>query len=164
MGVDGRHDCSSPPLCRGRTRGKRGQQNQALGRSKGGFSCKINTIVDALGNPLRFLLTPGNAHDLRAALTLLENLDIQALLADKAFDADWFLELLEKLGIQAVIPPKSNRKIQRHYDKHLYKERNAIERFFNKIKHFRRIFSRFDKLDSSFLGFLYLAGTLIWLR
>lgn len=120
--------------------------------------------MDALGNPLRFLLTPGNAHDLRAALTLLENLDIQALLADKAFDADWFLELLEKLGIQAVIPPKSNRKIQRHYDKHLYKERNAIERFFNKIKHFRRIFSRFDKLDSSFLGFLYLAGTLIWLR
>ena len=142
-----------------------GQQSQALGRSRGGFSTKIHISVDALGNPLRFLVTGGQCHDsTQTKEVMVVNLEFQRVLADRAYDSDAFLEYIQEPNADAVIPPRSNRKGRRAYDRHLYKERHLIECFINKIKQFRRIFSRYDKLASRYLGFLYFAGALIWLR
>ena len=93
-------------------------------------------------------------------------LDYQSdfVLADKSYDADDFRETIVRSGAEPVIPPRSSRKQQHHYDRHLYKERHLVECFINKTKHCRRIFSRFDKLTRRYLGFLSFAGTLIWLR
>lgn len=129
------------------------------------MSTKIHAQCDALGNPTGFHLTQGQAHDLEGADVFLEDLDAQALLADKAFDADErVLEKLEKRGVEAVIPPKSNRKAPREYDKELYKARHLIENFFAKLKQYRAIATRYDKLDNSFLGGIYLASIVIWLN
>ena len=86
------------------------------------------------------------------------------MLADRSYDADDFRQAILRSGAEPVIPPRSNRKQQYHYDRHLYKERHLVECFINKIKHYRRIFSRFDKLAKRYLGFLSFAGALIWLR
>jgi transposase len=137
---------------------------QALGRSRGGFSCKIHVTVDALGNPLRLLLTGGQRHDITQARALLEGLDFEQLIADRGYSAEDFIEYLLQRGIKAVIPPHQRAKILREYDEWLYRERHLVECFMNKIKHFRRIFSRFEKLDRSYLGFLHVVSVLIWLR
>jgi transposase len=136
---------------------------QALGRSRGGFSTKIHAVVEALGNPVRWRLTPGQRHDITQAQALVEGLTTQAVVADKAFDADEFIESIKKTGAQAVIPPRDNRTQARDYDRHLYKDRNLVERFFNRIKQFRRIATRYDKLDRSYLAFLGLVCTFVWL-
>jgi transposase len=143
---------------------KRGQSAQALGRSRGGFSTKIHVKVDALGNPLAFLLTPGQQHDITQADALLADDVCDFLIADKSYDAKDFLEQIEAQGTTPVIPPRKNRKQPHEYDAHLYKERHLVECFINKIKHYRRIFSRFDKLDVRYMGFLSFVATLIWLR
>ena len=141
-----------------------GQAAQALGRSRGGFSTKIHVNVDALGNPLRFMLTAGQRHDITQAEDLLADLEFERVIADRSYDAADLLQIISEKGAAAVIPPRKNRKEQREYDKHLYKERHLVECFFNKIKHYRRIFSRFDKLDKRYFGFLSFTGVLIWLR
>jgi len=141
-----------------------GQDEQALGRSRGGFSTKIHLIVDALGNPLRFILTPGQRHDVTQVEALLDSYEFERFTADTAFDADWLRELLAENGVQVVIPPRSNRTEQIDYDKHLYKERHLVECFINKIKWYRRIFTRFDKLARRYTAFLHFAAALIWLR
>src|SRR5205085_3912480 len=124
-----------------------GQEAQALGRSRGGFSTKIHIAVDALGNPLRLLLTAGQRHDSPQAAHLIEDYEPLALIADKGYDSDNLIESVTAKGIEAVIPPKKSRLVQaREYDQHLYRERHLIECFINKIKHYRRVFSRFDKL------------------
>jgi transposase len=117
-----------------------------------------------LGNPLRFILTAGQCHDSPQAEALIEGYSTQALIADKGYDSADLIEAVTALGIQAVIPPRSNRKEQRDYDKHLYKERHLVECFINKIKHYRRVFSRFEKLSKNYLGFLSFVSALIWLR
>ena len=137
---------------------------QALGRSRGGFSCKIHVTVDALGNPLRFILTAGQRHDITQAQALLEGFDFEHLIADRGYAAEDFIDYLLERGITVVIPPHQRAKILREYDEWLYRERHLVECFMNKIKHFRHVFSRFDKLDSSFLGFLHYISVLIWLR
>ncbi|MCC8416611.1 MAG: transposase, partial [Rickettsia endosymbiont of Gnoriste bilineata] len=86
------------------------------------------------------------------------------VIGDKGYDSSAFVESLENKGCEVVIPPKSNRKVQREYDKHIYKERHLIECFFGKIKYFGHIFSRFDKAPTTFLAFLNFVGALIWLR
>ncbi|MDR0556241.1 MAG: transposase [Holosporaceae bacterium] len=86
------------------------------------------------------------------------------MLGDKGYDSQQFVDFLGKSNCEAVIPPRSNCKKKGDIDKHLYKERHLIENFFSKIKHFRRVFSRFCKTSSSFLSFLHFTGTLIWLR
>lgn len=139
-------------------------KNQALGRSKGGFSTKIHVVVDALGNPLDFILTGGQVADVTQAKALLEGKEADNALMDKAYDADEILNQIESQGMTAVIPPKSNRKCQRDYDRHLYKERHLVECFINKIKHYRRIFSRFDKTERNFMSFIRFAAALIWMR
>jgi len=117
-----------------------------------------------LGNPLRFLLTGGQRHDITQAEDLLADFDFERVIADRSYDAEEFLILIAEKEAEAVIPPRKNRKAPREYDLHLYKERHLIECFFNKIKHYRRLFSRFEKLDQRLLGFLCFAGALIWLR
>jgi transposase len=95
---------------------------------------------------------------------LIEGYAAQVLLADKGYDDANLIEAVEAKGMQAVIPPRANRKEQREYDKHLYKERHLVECFINKIKHYRRVFSRFEKLSKNYLGFLSFVSALIWLR
>ena len=138
---------------------------QALGRSAGGFTTKIHAVVEALGYPLRFILTPGQEHDVTQARSLLSDLKgYDAVIADKAYDSDALVQIIESQEAESIIPPKRNRKTARPYNKETYKERHLIENFFSKIKHFRRIFSRFDKMAKTFLSFLHFASTLIWLR
>ena len=120
--------------------------------------------MDALGNPLRFTLTPGQQHDITQAETLLTGYRSEYVIADKGYDAQDFVDHLAEEGMVAVIPPRSNRKAPRDYDRHLYRERHVVECFIGKIKHYRRVFSRFDKLASRYLGFLQFAAVLIWLR
>ena len=120
--------------------------------------------MDALGNPLRFILTAGQRHDCIQAEALIDGYSFDRLLADKSYDSDDFLQLIADKEAEAVIPPRASRKEQREYDKHWYKERHLVECFINKIKHYRRIFSRFEKLADRYLGFLSFAGALIWLR
>src|SRR6266480_6318175 len=117
---------------------------QAIGRSRGGLTTKIHALVDALGNPVELMLTPGQAHDLTCAESLLEGANPDALLGDKAYDGDSLIDTLAQRGITPVIPPKANRKVPRTCDFALYCERNLIERFFNKLKHFRAIATRYD--------------------
>lgn len=140
------------------------QPHEALGRSRGGFSTKIHALVDALGYPLKYILTPGQRSDIAQAKPLSKDLVGITVLADKGYDCDDFIESLEFRACEPVVPPRSNRKKPRNYDKHTYKERNLIECFFGKIKHFRRIFSRFDKSARSYLSFLHFVGMLIWVR
>ena len=120
--------------------------------------------VDALGNPLRFTLTGVQVHDITQAEALIAELSSENVIADKAYDSDDFVQLILDSGAAPVIPPKSNRKVPRQYDKHLYKERHLVECFIGKIKHYRRVFSRFDKLSKTYLGFLSFVGALIWLK
>ncbi len=130
---------------------------QAIGRSRGGLTTKIHALVDALGNPVEVMLSPGQDHDLTCAESLIEAVDPGALIADKAFDADPFIGALNARAITPVIPSKSNRKTPRPCDFALYCERNLIERFFNKLKHFRAIATRYDKLAKIFLAGVQLA-------
>ena len=129
------------------------------------MSTKIHALVDALGNPLAFLLTPGQAHDLEGADVLLPQMQADTLLADKAFDADErVIGPLLAAGKSPVIPSKSNRKIPRTYDKEMYKARHLIENFFCKLKQFRAIATRYDKTARNFLAAIHLVAAIIWLN
>ena len=128
------------------------------------MTTKILAMVDSLGNLVKFLLMPGQYHDFVGVNPLIENIDFEALLADKAFDADWLLEELDERGAKAVIPPKSNRKVQRMIDFEMYKWRHLIENYFCKLKEYKRIAMRSDKTDSSFMAMIYLCATIINLR
>lgn len=144
--------------------GKDSQQKEALGRSKGGFSTKIHTATDALGNPLKFILTAGQRNDITQAKKLCKSIFNATIIADKAYDCDDFVETILSQKCIPNIPPKSNRKNPRSYDKDLYEYRHIIECFFSKLKHFRRIFSRYDKSSKSYLSFLHFVGVFIWIR
>jgi transposase len=113
---------------------------------------------------VKFILTGGNASDYTQALPLLEGIKAEAVLADKGYDADYIIEAANNMGAVAVIPPRARRKTPREYDKDLYKERNFIERLFNKLKNFRRIATRYDKTASAFLDFIHIASIIIWLN
>lgn len=131
------------------------------------MSTKIHASCDALGNPTGFHLSAGQVHDLEGADALLPKLleHIQALLADKAYDAqERVLDLLQQANIKIVIPPRQNRKEQRDYDKLMYKWRHLIENFFQKLKQFRAIATRYDKRASAFLGGIFLAASIIRLN
>jgi len=110
------------------------------------------------------MLSPGQAHDLACAEPLLENTDPQACIADKAYDADAFIDTLTARNIIVVIPPKANRKATRECDFALYCERNLVERFFNKLKHFRAIATRYDKLARNFLAAIQLVAATMLLN
>lgn len=141
-----------------------GQAEQALGRSRGGFSTKIHITVDGLGCPLRLRLTAGQRHDSTQGQDLLTGLAFEHVIADRSYAGQAFIDWIIATGANPVIPPHPTAKAQRDYDRWLYRERHLVECFINKIKHFRRIFSRFDKLAVRYLGFLQFVSVLIWLR
>lgn len=140
--------------------------NKAVGRSRGGLNTKIHALVDALGNPLRFRLSPGQDHDSVHGVELLEEVEIcgSNVLGDKAYGTQKILDHIEQNGATSVIPPKSNSKTPWPVDYYVYKERHLVECFFQKIKWFRRVATRYDKLDQSFLAFVYLASIMILLE
>ena len=142
--------------------GKQGAQG--LGRSNGGFTSKIHAKVDALGNPLNFIVTPGQESDHVQAENLLGTTTSAYVLGDKGYDSDRFRSQIKHQKNIPVIPGKKNRKMPIEYDKHVYKERSLIENFFAKIKHYRRVFSRFDKSIGSFMAYLYFVGAILWLK
>ena len=148
-----------------RCRGKKSAGPQALVRSRGGFSTKIHALCDSHGNPLRFILTPGQASDHTQAHALLEDFQAEeAVLADKGYDSNALVQTIPETGAQYIIPPTKNRQEQREYDTPLYKERNQVEHLFNKLKNFRRFATRYDKLDVAFLSFIHLAAIFLWLK
>jgi transposase len=128
------------------------------------LTTKVHALVDALGNPCNLMLTPGQDHDLTGAQPLLENADPRALIGDKAYDADSLIDALDRRAITPVIPPKATRKVKRDCDFALYCERNLVERFFNKIKHYRAIATRYDKLARNFLAAVQLVAAVILLN
>lgn len=129
------------------------------------MSTKIHTLVDALGNPVGFHLTGGEAHDLVGADELLPDMEAKVLIADKAFDADKrVIEPLAAAGKTVVIPPKANRRLPRKFDRHLYGARHLIENFFARLKQFRAIATRYDKTARNFLAAVHLAACVIWLN
>ena len=144
-------------------RGRQKKGAQAIGRSRGGLSTKVHTAVDALGNPLRLILSAGQIADIEHAPELIAGIPAKAVIADKGYDADALIQLIRASAAQAVIPPRSNRRELRPYDAHLYKDRNLIERFFARIKHFRRIATRYEKLDPRYLAFLHLVCAFVWM-
>lgn len=120
--------------------------------------------MDALGNPLRFILTAANTHDITQAHALIADYTCDFVIADKGYDAEHFIVAIETAGAEPVIPSRSRNRQQRHYDAQLYRERHLVECFINKIKHYRRIFTRFDKLAERYLGFVRFVAMLIWLK
>jgi transposase len=128
------------------------------------LTTKIHALADALGRPLRFILTGGEAHDVTTVPALLADLSADGVIADKAYDTNAVREIIAQADAQAVIPSKITRKITIPHDATAYKLRNRIERFFNKLKHFRRIATRYDRRAEYFLAALHLASVMIWMR
>jgi transposase len=127
------------------------------------LSTKIHAAVDALGNPVRLLLTEGQTSEYTLANELISGLQPDYVIADKGYDSDSFVEAIHTGGAEAVIPPRSNRKSLRDYDKILYKERNLVERLFQKLKNYRRIATRYERLARNYNAMLVLVATVIWL-
>ena len=127
------------------------------------MSTKIHAAVDALGKPVRLILTPGQSSESQQAEALLAGFQADVVIADKGYDADAILSAIEAAGGKAVVPPKANRVVQRDYDKAVYKERNRVERFFQKIKNYRRIATRYERLAVTFLAMLHLVACVVWL-
>ena len=140
-------------------------REQDMGRSRGGLTTKIHAVVDTNGLPVHLGLTAGEAHDNRLCSVLLTGLHPRTmLLADRGYDADWIRALARQQGAWANIPPKRNRKDPICFSPYLYRARNLVERFFNKIKQCRRVATRYDKLAANYLAFIKLASIRIWLR
>lgn len=140
-----------------------GQTAQAMGRTKGGLNTKLAMIVDALGRPIAMRLAPGNRHDLKACEGLWHQLRGGWLVADRAFDSDELRAALAALGILACIPLKARRRKTYHFSKKLYAHRHTVENANARLKRFRRIGTRYDKLAETFLGFVMLAASLDWI-
>ena len=136
-----------------------------MGRSRGGLTTKIHARVDAKGRPVRLLISPGNDHDVTAAEALLDGLQPRAIvIADKGYDADTVRSCIRAHGAIPNIPNRDNRKRKYRWKKAVYRERNLVERFFNKLKQFRHIATRYDKLGANFFAFIQLASIRIFLR
>jgi transposase len=121
-------------------------------------------LVDGLGNLIDFCLLPGQRHDSKGVMPLLECLDFAAFLGNKAFDNDERRAELQARGAEAVTPPRRNRKVAIDYDRDMYKWRHLVENFFARIKEFRRIATRYDKTDTSFAATIYLTSTILACR
>ena len=143
---------------------KKHQNDEAMGLSKGGLTTKIHAAVDALGNPVRLLLTAGQTSEYTQAEALIAGFTANYVLADKGYDSDRFVTAIKANNGTPVIPSKKNRKTPREWDKSLYKERNLVERLFQKLKNFRRIATRYERLARNYLAMLNLAATVIWLK
>jgi len=152
------HSCQSSPTRHWRPK-KEGPQ--AIARSRGGLTTKVHALTDRNGNLVHFCLTPGQAHDLTQAIRLLKGVVYDFVLADKAYDSSQIIDHIEISQAAPIIPPKANRKTKREYDTELYKHRNLIERFFGRLKQFRRVATRFEKLSRRYAAFILLAAGMI---
>jgi len=135
-----------------------------VGRSRGGLTTKVHMACDSLGRPVRLLIAAGQSHDILAVPALLEGQAPKAVLADRAYDANSLRRYLDRIGAQAVIPSTRSRKVPIPHDPIIYKLRNRVERCFNKLKHFRRFATRYDRIASHYLAFVHLAAIMLWLR
>jgi len=149
-----------------RRRRKGGTERNALGRSRGGFSTKINARTNAEGLPIGIVITPGQAHDVTAFPALMHEIDHdpEQMLGDNGYDSAAVRQEIEKRGGETVIPTTASRKIQQVVDKAIYALRNRIERFFNRLKNSRRVATRYDKLVESFVAFVLLASICSWIK
>jgi transposase len=121
-------------------------------------------VCDTLGRPLRFILTAGQRHDSLTAKALLQGFQAEAVLADKAYDNNDLRQTIAEMEAEAVIPSTASRTVPIPHDKAAYKHRNRIERCFNKLKHFRRFATRYDRRAIHYLAFIHLAAAMLWLR
>jgi transposase len=136
-----------------------------MGRSRGGLTTKIHALVDAQGLPIALKLTEGQAHDGRSAQDMLDKLQAgQILLADRAYDCDAMRQALADRGAWANVKPMPNRKNIPAFSPYLYRYRNLVERFFNRLKHFRGVATRYDKRADNYLAGIKLASARIWMR
>jgi transposase len=136
-----------------------------MGRSRGGLTTKIHALVDANGNPIALKLTEGQAHDGKSAVDMLESLGAgQTLLADRAYDSDALRKSLAERGAWANVKPMPGRVNVPTFSSYLYRFRNLVECFFNKLKHFRAVATRFEKHDENYLALVKLAAAKIWMR
>jgi transposase len=154
------HARQSPPFG---GRRKRGEQKQAVGRSRGGRNTKVHALADAKGRLIAILLTGGEAHDCPVAQRLIRRVKpAKHMLGDKAYDSTELREELDKHGTKPVIANRCNRKQPFSFNKRLYKLRSRIENAFNRLKDFRRIATRYDKLACNYLASVCLAAALVW--
>jgi transposase len=156
------------PHAAGARKSSGGQEAQSLGRRRGGFGTKIHAAVSGLLLPVILLLSPGQEADVSHAKTLLGKVptgaEVKAVICDKGYDSKAVVEAIQAMGAEAVIPSLSNRKEQRDYDKDRYKDRNLAERFWQKIKQFRRVATRYEKTGRNFLAFVQVASLMVLLR
>lgn len=144
--------------------GYKAQANEGLGRSKGGFTSKIHVLVDGLGNLLKHIIAPGQSSDFTYAVELIKGIEDAYAIGDRGYDSNNIRTAIASQNCIPVIPCRSNRKAQYEYDRHIYKERSLVEFFFSKAKHFRRVFSRYDKTICNFASFVSFVGVILWLR
>lgn len=135
-----------------------------MGQSRGGLSTQIHAAVDALGKPVRLLLTAGQTSEYTQAEALIAGFEAGYVRAHKGYDSDAFVSAIASSQALPVIPSKINRKVPRAFDQRLYKERNRVERFFQKLKHFRRLATRYERLARNYQAMLSLVSTVIWLN
>jgi transposase/ADP-ribose pyrophosphatase YjhB (NUDIX family) len=154
-----------PPTHQHAANGQKNLRSRCMGRSRGGLTTKVHVLVDAEGLPIALKLTEGQAHDGRSAADMLDTVQAgHTLLADRAYDSDALREMLCKRGAGGNIKPMRGRNRKLPFSGWVYRQRNAVERFFNKIKHFRAVATRYDKRDDNFLASVKLASLRIWLR
>ena len=146
--------------------GARIGEERAIGRSRGGATTKIHTAADAHGNPVDFEITGGEVHDAKAAPKLIGKLKAaQHIIADKGYDAEVIREHIRQAGANPVIPRRSNsNKTNPEFDAHLYRQRHLVENLFARLKHFRSIATRFEKLARNFKAMLFIACAFIWVK
>jgi transposase len=144
--------------------GTGGQDEQALGRSRGGFGTKLHGGFNGLGQPVELIVTPGQASDIGQAEALLADHTPEVVIADKGYDKRALVEEVEGRGAEAVIPTQKNRKEQRAIDPHLYRERNVCERFWAQAKQFRRVATRYEKKAANFLAFAWVAAWMVMMK
>ena len=128
------------------------------------MSCKIAALVDALGNLVRFVLLPGQRHDIKSVDALMAGISCDAFIGDKAFDAEALRGRLTEDDIEAVIPRRKGSKLASDHDREKYKWRHLVENFFCKIKEFRRIATRYEKTDTCYAAMINLVGAVLWTR
>ena len=135
-----------------------------MGRSRGGFGTKIHAGVSGLGLPVQLILTPGQAADVSHAERLMEGVPAEVVIADKGYDSQAVVDKVEARGAEAVIPSRKNSKQPRAYDRERYKDRNLAERFWRRVKEYRRVATRYEKTAQNFLGFVLVASIMVLLR
>ena len=146
------------------TKARGGSAAQAVGRSRGGLTSKIHLLTDALGNPVRFVVTGGECSDVTQAPALLPPGRGAHVVCDRGYDADWWRARLCAAGHTPVVPGRVNRRSQPAYDEHLYRARHLVENCFARLKSARRIATRYDQTCAAYAAFVALACALLWLR